>query len=470
MAPPTNSSIWADPRYDPSTLGPVANPSSVWAAPETIPTPSTGEIPMVPQPKLDLHANLPPVFAPTPKPNPQDEIAGHLQGKLERDYQKDADPYGSPDNHPGFFGKLAHGLSVATGGNTRRGWEEQGLAKQLNDVVGEQSANKERDALTGKTAEETTEMPGKTKSEEDLQAATRGHENAETDALRNPRDTNPDMATYRSLTGMGMSPRDALQEIEKDKALALKPQAMEHVAGQVNGKSTFGNFHAESGKYTDQNGNEIKGFQPIPAPASVGAVTMIAPDPNNPGGGIVQRLTPGAHVAPGSQTPGGVNSENTPTAQMRNTAQRAELVHQMTPEVLQNIDANAATLGPLMGRWNDFMQGKVGSDNPAFAQLRSDLLLYSSSVALAHAQGRLPENLREEFDNMINAPRQTPANLKAVIQEIDKAMQLNAKVMGGNRGGQSDTSEPQRPANVPAGYKFNPSGSKGAGWYAPTAK
>jgi hypothetical protein len=104
-----------------------------------------------------------------------------------------------------------------------------------------------------------------------------------------------------------------------------------------------------------------------------------------------------------------------------------------------------------MGHWNDFMQGKVGLDNPNFAQLRADLLLYSSSVALAHAQGRLPENLREEFDHMINSPKQSPENLKAIIGRVDQAMQLNAQVMGGRQiqtGGASSAGGPPPGAKV----------------------
>jgi hypothetical protein len=44
--------------------------------------------------------------------------------------------------------------------------------------------------------------------------------------------------------------------------------------------------------------------------------------------------------------------------------------------------------------------------------------MMSSAVALAHAQGRLPENLRQEFDHAINAPNQTPENLKATINTM----------------------------------------------------
>jgi hypothetical protein len=110
----------------------------------------------------------------------------------------------------------------------------------------------------------------------------------------------------------------------------------------------------------------------------------------------------------------------------------------MAPEVLSRIDAMAPKLGPMEGRWNEFMQGKVGADDPDFAALRSDLLMMSSAVALAHAQGRLPENLREEFDSAINAPKQTPANLKATIstmlpwlQKMQEQGKPNAPQSGG---------------------------------------
>ena len=80
-------------------------------------------------------------------------------------------------------------------------------------------------------------------------------------------------------------------------------------------------------------------------------------------------------------------------------------------------------MGPLMGRWNDFMQGKVGSENPDFAALRMDLTLMGTAVALAQVRkdGCL-ENLREEFDRAINAPQQTPENLEAAIKAVQPWM------------------------------------------------
>jgi hypothetical protein len=135
----------------------------------------------------------------------------------------------------------------------------------------------------------------------------------------------------------------------------------------------------------------------------------------DPATGRLVRVEPNGVVPKGAVTAAGENAVNTPTMQQRTAAGRAGTVLDMAPEVLARIDSLSKELGPTMGRWNDFMQGKIGMDNPGFAGLRSDLLMMSSAVALAHAQGRLPENLREEFDKAINAPKQTPANLKETI-------------------------------------------------------
>jgi len=152
-------------------------------------------------------------------------------------------------------------------------------------------------------------------------------------------------------------------------------------------------------------------------PPQSAPVNLFVPG-TQPGTETLQTVRPGQTVAAGAQTAAGLNAVNTPTMQQRTAAGRAQTVVAMAPEVLGRIDSLAPKLGPVEGRWNEFMQGKIGTDDPDFAALRSDLLMMSSAVALAHAQGRLPENLRVEFDRAINAPKQTPANLKATIQTM----------------------------------------------------
>jgi hypothetical protein len=81
------------------------------------------------------------------------------------------------------------------------------------------------------------------------------------------------------------------------------------------GQPLMGVFHAskEGGYYTDEYGNLIKNPKPIPPPAAVGAVTFVAPDPNNPGGGKLIKVNPGQNVPAGSVNAAGLSGENVKT-------------------------------------------------------------------------------------------------------------------------------------------------------------
>jgi hypothetical protein len=156
----------------------------------------------------------------------------HISDRLARDYAKDeAQP-------TGLWGKFWHGLNHATGGDTRRGWEEMGLQKSLNDLLGEQARNEQEEAVTGKTNEETREMPGKTASEEGLQGAQTRHLNAETDSAGQP----------------------SFQHIETDQGIfAFNPKTNELVPLTYQGKplQPFAKPSADNGAKTiqiEQNG------------------------------------------------------------------------------------------------------------------------------------------------------------------------------------------------------------------------
>lgn len=410
--------------------------------------------------------------------NPSEGIQLHEQQQLGKDYEKDADPYGSADNHPGFWGKIAHGLNVATGGVNRRNFEEMGLQKSLQELLKEQSTEAEQGATASHLNAETPEVAPNAESlrkeqgaqTENLESETRDRDltaaqgpplasayaHAVNEALKAGRDPSQDPIVQQLS--------DAITSIQKQTA----PKGGEHVdlVGS-NGKPIAASYDPATKQYMDASGKVIQNPVPYEKPNQAGMVTLIAPDPNNPGGGIVERVGAGAKITPGSQTTAGFNAMNTPTTNQRTASGRAENVLAMVPEVTSRLDAMKGQIGPEMGRWNEFMQGKVGTSNPQFAALRSDLLMMSSAVALAHAQGRLPENLREEFDNAINAPKQTPENLKATINTM--VPWLEQVRDQGERPGTphaSPTNEPQRPANVPEGYVFK-DGPKGKGWYKP---
>jgi len=170
------------------------------------------------------------------------------------------------------------------------------------------------------------------------------------------------------------------------------------------------------------------------------------------GGYTAQTARPGASIAPGAVTASQAGSLNVPTTQQRNVAAQAQLVTEQMPGLIKEIQQNKDLLGPVAGRWNEFMQGKVGVDNPQMAGLRADLLMMSSAVALMHARGRLPENLREEFDRAINAPKQTPENLITTLQHINQWTAANINAMGG--GGRNAASAGPKAGDVVDGYRF----------------
>jgi hypothetical protein len=125
-----------------------------------------------PEPKVSLDQNpahqIKGAFA---NGNPSEAISLHDQQRLAKDYEKDADPYGSADNHPGFWGKVAHGLSHATGGDTRRNWEEMGLQKSLQELLKEQSTEAEQGATTAHLNAETPEVAPNAESTRQEQGA-----------------------------------------------------------------------------------------------------------------------------------------------------------------------------------------------------------------------------------------------------------------------------------------------------------
>lgn len=126
-----------------------------------------------------------------PKMSANDQIEQHEQGQLMGDYQKDNDPYGSPDNHPGFLGKLAHAGNMflrnaihETGKLTNREQEEKNLQSGIQSL----EKDKSEEGLQGATAEhtraETPEVAPNAAAQRGLQESETGLHDVETDQKR----------------------------------------------------------------------------------------------------------------------------------------------------------------------------------------------------------------------------------------------------------------------------------------------
>jgi len=295
----------------------------------------------------------------------------------------------------------------------------------------------ETTARAGLTNLEAGALPQKNADTHDIAQATVGHLDASTDALKDPQAKTAFEAWQRQ------NPQGTVEDWLKLQA-DNKPSPKENDFEQY-----YKDYLADQGIKDSAHARLVAREKYAAAgqlPQRAPIVNMFVPGAD--GQSTLQTIRPGQSVGPGAQTAAGLNAMNTPTTQQRTAAGRAETVVAMAPEVMSRIDSMASKLGPVEGRWNEFMQGKLGSDDPDFAALRSDLLMMSSAVALAHAQGRLPENLREEFDHAINAPKQTPQNLKATIQTmIPWLKQVQNQGQRGTGG--------SAPAAAPAG-KWNP--------------
>jgi hypothetical protein len=438
------NSVWAQLKdaERPMTLPPDTAPS-VWAGIDnSAPAKMT-----TPQPAVTL------------APTPEEKQIQNDQQRLAKIRWQQQNPWGTPENHPGKLGKVAHVFSTLgniagdifapfvmaniPGTQMNRDMQEHGLAHRLNSEITDESQNQEREANAGHLNAETLQIAPNAELTRKLQGAQAENLQSETEARKNPPE---DWKAIPSIIGPNGEPVE-----------------IESRSGQVRFGGVTGLQRQKQPKpdtpeqqYIDEYQRLHKGSTIADAERAYTADTQKAPQaimlaPGQNGTYTAQNVRPGSQVQPGAISPGGLNSLDVPTTQQRNVAAQAKLVTEQMPGLISEIQQDASLLGPVAGRWDEYMQGKIGTDNPQMAALRADLLMMSSAVALMHARGRLPENLREEFDRAINAPKQTPENLIATLNHINQWTQANIGAMGGNQGQQAQQNQPQRPANVPDG-------------------
>jgi hypothetical protein len=197
-------------------------------------------------------------------------------------------PEGLAPNHPGKLGKMAHVFSQigniagdvfapATmanipGTQMNRQMQEGHLAKRLNIEQGEEVKNEGEQATTAKTKEETTEMPGKSASEEALQGA-------ETEEKRASLDSPSLAAGYAHAVNQAIKEhrdpaQDPIVQHLSDAITSLQKESpgkgFSHVNVQgPNGKPILGNYNSSTGKTTDAGGKEIANPAPYEKPISV---------------------------------------------------------------------------------------------------------------------------------------------------------------------------------------------------------
>lgn len=427
-------------------------PQTVVFAPVHAPTLHAGQgdtvagIPPAPSPRPALFAS--------PTAGSLPDVQQHIEGELAKDYRKDVDPWGSPDNHPGVFGKIMHGLNVATGGVGTRQKQEQGLQGQLGNVTtlesnqaqkaaqakDEEAQAGEEQALTGKTQEDTKEMPEKAQSAEALQKAQTEEAGARTHVLENPLATTPEMDTYRKLTAMGMSPAAALQEIEKDKQLALKPAALPHITKLVNGVPHIFSSTDSGASYTIDQGAAPQNYGELVLPtktqqitdAQTGLPTVMGWDEKT------QKY----------DIPQGTSGTGTYAHQIQSAAAINKMLYKSVYPLVDQME-KSGEFGVVKGRLEDFLNKDVGNAPPDVAQFHQQM-----NGVISMMMGMYGFRRQQAVNQLVGemGARMTPESLKAALHGIE---QHADSVIGGAV--QTPGNAENGPGNqeVPAGNKAN---------------
>jgi hypothetical protein len=105
------------------------------------------------------------------------------------------------------------------------------------------------------------------------------------------------------------------------------------------------------------------------------------------------------------------------TRTMIETAPRVESLVARTRELVKQ---QQATLGPAASRWSEFMAGKIGAPNEQFTALRTDVGLLQTLLMRMHVGARGGNQIMEHFRDLIDSSKQSPENLLAALDEIQR--------------------------------------------------
>jgi hypothetical protein len=116
-------------------------------------------------------------------------------------------------------------------------------------------------------------------------------------------------------------------------------------------------------------------------------------------------------------------------------------------------------LGPLAGRWQEFMAGKFGAGDPEYTALRTKLDLSNTLLATVHS-GRLGPFLMENMQQLANAGKMDGATLKSAFKAeqdyvTDRAMDPNPPSYG------KSAAKPPEKGGPPPGATMKVPGSDG---------
>jgi hypothetical protein len=164
--------------------------------------------------------------------------------------------------------------------------------------------------------------------------------------------------------------------------------------------------------------------------------------------------TPAGQPVNDAGQPIGTRMPEAPTGATRTRGQQAEALLQQLPSLEQQIkqlDAEGK-LGPIAGRWNEFLVGRIGTNDPDVAGFRANLAAFVSGISKAHLN---TEQGVRDFENAIGGPKATALNLLSAIEPLKDLLQKYRNIGAGKPHGDSSggTAAPKI-GDVEGGFKF----------------
>ena len=391
--------------------------------------------------------------------------------KLMADYQKDQNPYGSANNHPGFGGKLLHVLSDIgnTAGNIasptlmsripgtqlHRQIEEGGLQKQLEDISKEESteglqgAQAGKDvADTGKTEAETPEVAPDAAARRGLEGATAANLRSET-TTRDEERANPSMArTLDFLVNKALKEnRDpnedpVIKQVHELMQKAVTPKGAEHinVVGPDGKTPIVANYDPATHQTTDAAGHVIANpvpYEPpnyasmLPLVLSTKTATYIDPETNLP---TEKQFNPTTRTF---DKPLGLSASNA----YGHEAAQAGAVERSANDLIHTIQTNRDKVGSV-GAWVQKYGLNTPMADPALEGIRAQIASFAALNPAMH--GARGASAMKHFEDVIGGVQQNPDATIAGIRGIVRG--AAQPILGQNAG--------PKVGDVEGGYRF----------------
>lgn len=455
--------VWADVRKPLQPDEPPPEMPPVWATPEDQPATLATPVADVRGPHMELSTD-------TANRADLDKIANHDQkvhdiNQLAKVRWNQEHPWGSPENHPGHLGKLAHVFSqigniagnivapnvMARIPGTQLGMQQEaaGLENNIDTEQQHEAENELRGAQAGNLESETETRKAELPFVAPTAEAKNRVANAQATELEQTAAAGPNLAighahAVNQAIARGVDPaqdplvqqyEDAIQRLQKQPA----PKSREHVNLQdAHGKPIGATFDPGTGKYFDASGKEIANPVPYEKPTNI-----------NVGTWSVQNDTSGKPILFNSKTgetreaPG--NLARKPNAEEEKRADLAENVNENLNTLEEIVTRRPDLFGPMAGRVTGLKQA-FGTSDPDIATLKT--VEDNLGMALQSAHGmRSAQHVAVSAQSVLNGLKNTPEALKGAIKAARQSVgTFQHDVTNTNEAGHSE----------PKVLKFNP--------------